>query len=194
MDSEFENMPKCTRTRPASRRCCSRNAPIPYHKQYTEKYAVCFAITLGRIQTHWHFTQKINNRSTWFLLQALEAFVIGLTNQQSVGRHIWVKYFRQVEENNTVSQQLLHDFFVNMIKSHCKFAIVKWHYVFCGCSLCFLCPLYWYGLTLITVWISNHMSSEVWDEMSYLFPNVSRFSSGMDRLYQDSERPQNRIL
>ena len=29
------------------------------------------------------------------------------------------------------------------------------------------------GLTLILVWISNHMSSEVWDEITYTFPNFN---------------------
>ena len=32
---------------------------------------------------------------------------------------------------------------------------------------------YEHGLTLIPTWISNHMPSEVWDEMTHPFPNVS---------------------
>ena len=34
-------------------------------------------------------------------------------------------------------------------------------------------PFYNHGLTLTPVWISNHMSSEVWDEITYSFPNFN---------------------
>ena len=32
---------------------------------------------------------------------------------------------------------------------------------------------YWHGLTLIPVWISNHMPSKMWDEITYPFPNFN---------------------
>ena len=32
---------------------------------------------------------------------------------------------------------------------------------------------YYHGLTLIPAWISNHMSSKVWDEITYPFPNFN---------------------
>ena len=34
-------------------------------------------------------------------------------------------------------------------------------------------PFYLHGLTLIPAWISNHMPSEVWDEISYPFLNFN---------------------
>ena len=34
-------------------------------------------------------------------------------------------------------------------------------------------PFYWYGLTLISVWISNHMPSKVWDEIIHPFPDLN---------------------
>ena len=34
-------------------------------------------------------------------------------------------------------------------------------------------PLYWYGLTLIPAWISNHIPAKVWDGITYPFPNFS---------------------
>ena len=34
-------------------------------------------------------------------------------------------------------------------------------------------PFYKHGLTLIPAWISNHMSSKVWDEITYPFPNFN---------------------
>ena len=30
-------------------------------------------------------------------------------------------------------------------------------------------PFYWHGLTLIPAWISNHVSSKLWDEITYPF-------------------------
>ena len=33
--------------------------------------------------------------------------------------------------------------------------------------------LYWHGLTLIPAWISNHMLSKVWDEITYPYPNFN---------------------
>ena len=32
-------------------------------------------------------------------------------------------------------------------------------------------PFYWHGLTLNIAWISNHMTSKVWDEINYPFSN-----------------------
>ena len=32
-------------------------------------------------------------------------------------------------------------------------------------------PFYWHDLTLIPVWIGNHMPSKVWDEIIFPFPN-----------------------
>ena len=34
-------------------------------------------------------------------------------------------------------------------------------------------PFYWHGLTLILAWISNHMSCNVWDEITYPFLNFN---------------------
>ena len=34
-------------------------------------------------------------------------------------------------------------------------------------------PFYWHGLTLIPVWINNHMSCNVWDEITYPFLNFN---------------------
>ena len=34
-------------------------------------------------------------------------------------------------------------------------------------------PFYSNGLTLIPAWISNHMLSKVWDEITYPFLNVN---------------------
>ena len=34
-------------------------------------------------------------------------------------------------------------------------------------------PLYYHELTLISAWIFNHMSSEVWGEITYSFPNFN---------------------
>ena len=34
-------------------------------------------------------------------------------------------------------------------------------------------PFYWHGLTLIPAWISNHMPSKVWGEITYPFPNFN---------------------
>ena len=34
-------------------------------------------------------------------------------------------------------------------------------------------PLYKQGLTLIQTWISNHMSSKMWDEINFPFPNFN---------------------
>ena len=34
-------------------------------------------------------------------------------------------------------------------------------------------PFYKHGLTLIPVWISNHMLSKVWDEITYPFLNFN---------------------
>ena len=32
---------------------------------------------------------------------------------------------------------------------------------------------YWHGLTLIPAWISNHIPSKMWDEITYPFPNIT---------------------
>ena len=37
-------------------------------------------------------------------------------------------------------------------------------------------PFYWYGLTLSPVWISNHLSSKVWDQMIYPFPKFNAWT------------------
>ena len=34
-------------------------------------------------------------------------------------------------------------------------------------------PFYWHGLTLIPAWISNHMPSNMWDEITYPFLNFN---------------------
>ena len=34
-------------------------------------------------------------------------------------------------------------------------------------------PFYLHGLTLIPAWISNHMPSKVWDEITYPFLNFN---------------------
>ena len=35
-------------------------------------------------------------------------------------------------------------------------------------------PFYQHGLTLISAWISNYISSKVWEEITYPFQNISR--------------------
>ena len=45
---------------------------------------------------------------------------------------------------------------------------------------------YWYGLTFIPAWISNHMSSKVWDKITYPFLNFNdctRWGLGMDKQF-----------
>ena len=37
-------------------------------------------------------------------------------------------------------------------------------------------PFYKYGLTLIPAWISNHMSSKMWDEITYPFQNFKGYT------------------
>ena len=41
-------------------------------------------------------------------------------------------------------------------------------------------PFYWHGLTLIPTWVSNHIHSKVWDEITYLFRdcNIVDIESG----------------
>ena len=39
--------------------------------------------------------------------------------------------------------------------------------------LCPFVPFYLHGLTLIPTWISNHIPSKVWDEITYPFPNFN---------------------
>ena len=34
-------------------------------------------------------------------------------------------------------------------------------------------PIFYHGLTLIPVWISNHMSGKLWDKNTYPFPNFN---------------------
>ena len=34
-------------------------------------------------------------------------------------------------------------------------------------------PFYYYGLTLITAWISNHIHYKLWDEITYPFINFN---------------------
>ena len=34
-------------------------------------------------------------------------------------------------------------------------------------------PFYWHGLTLIPVWISNYIHQNVWDPITYPFPNFN---------------------
>ena len=60
----------------------------------------------------------------------------------------------------------------------------------CACLMsCVFCE---YGLTFILIWMSNYMPSEVWDEITYPFPNFNftvevlelhRWSFGMDKLF-----------
>ena len=35
-------------------------------------------------------------------------------------------------------------------------------------------PFYWHGLTSILAWISDHMPSKVWDEITYPFVSFNR--------------------
>ena len=41
------------------------------------------------------------------------------------------------------------------------------------CAAATLGPFYYYGLTLIPAWISNHMPGKVWDEITYPFLNFN---------------------
>ena len=34
-------------------------------------------------------------------------------------------------------------------------------------------PFYHHGLTLFPPWVSNHLSSKMWDEITYPFPNFN---------------------
>ena len=34
-------------------------------------------------------------------------------------------------------------------------------------------PVYWYGLTSIPAWVSNHFPSEMWDEIIHPFPKLN---------------------
>ena len=50
----------------------------------------------------------------------------------------------------------------------------------------YLGPFYLHELTLIPAWISIHMPSEVWDELTYPFPKfqrLNRWSQGMESNY-----------
>ena len=44
-------------------------------------------------------------------------------------------------------------------------------------------PFYWHGLTLISASISNHMTSKVWDEFTYLFPNFNGATKSNDSYF-----------
>ena len=50
--------------------------------------------------------------------------------------------------------------------SNIQYAIGEKHFDACG-------TFYYHGLTLIPAWISNHMSSKVWDEITYSFLNFN---------------------
>ena len=34
-------------------------------------------------------------------------------------------------------------------------------------------PFYWHGLILMPAWISNYIRHNVWDEITYPFPNFN---------------------
>ena len=36
--------------------------------------------------------------------------------------------------------------------------------------------LTWFNFFLIPVWISNHMPSKMWDEITYPFPNINNWN------------------
>ena len=42
-------------------------------------------------------------------------------------------------------------------------------------------PIYKHGLTLIPTWISDYIHYNVWDEITYPFLNLHRWSLGMDK-------------
>ena len=57
-----------------------------------------------------------------------------------------------------------------------KCTLICWHESLYHCIVACNCPnnsvpFYWHRITLILVWISNHMPSKMWDENSYPFPN-----------------------
>ena len=37
-------------------------------------------------------------------------------------------------------------------------------------------PIYYHDIPLIQHWISNHMAREVWDEITYVFPNFNDYT------------------
>ena len=51
-------------------------------------------------------------------------------------------------------------------------------------------PFYYHGLTLISAWKSNPMSSKVWDEITYPFSNFNdlplKFGNGLDKLFHSA--------
>ena len=52
--------------------------------------------------------------------------------------------------------------------------IVIWNVLlYWGTSLATRGLFYWHGVTLIPRWISNHMPSKVWGEITYLYPNFN---------------------
>ena len=42
-----------------------------------------------------------------------------------------------------------------------------------SCQFCFDIYVFWHGLTLIPAWISNGIVYNVWDKITYLFPNFN---------------------
>ena len=65
---------------------------------------------------------------------------------------------------------------------HCLLPIVE-PFPFVRTTVDSMGPFYKYGLTLIRAWISNNMSSQVWDQITYPFLNLvlHRWSLGMDQ-------------
>ena len=54
---------------------------------------------------------------------------------------------------------------------HLKISSAQFRYFRAGA------PFFWHGLALITAWVSNHMYSKVWDEITYLFPKFNGFAN-----------------
>ena len=46
-------------------------------------------------------------------------------------------------------------------------------------------PFYWHGITLVLSWVSNRMPNEVWDEITYPFPNFNGASYFIIKLYNE---------
>ena len=68
-----------------------------------------------------------------------------------------------------------HDYFQITTKHFRNLLVPDNHkvYQYISLSIDFRGPLYQHGLTLIPAWISTHMPSEVWDEMTYPFPDLN---------------------
>ena len=74
-------------------------------------------------------------------------------DQLSKGVESWVRISNHISQKIMLQLSMLKFRIISVSKSQS-----------CG-------PFYYHGLTLIPTWISNHMPSKVWDEITYPFLN-----------------------